>query len=472
MCGNVVISTGHGHPAPVFILIMDRESPFPPAKRQKIRVQSADRLQQQLQQRENEVARLQQQLQQQEDEVARLQQQLQLQEELHTQSLLSMGVVCYGPSFNGKTTDVDMIDNLTRLGLLAMHYNANVMNQFIRDIPEMVWGQKIIHPFLNLEDLSILRRTNTFFQAFWVSVLKLNLIRVPQGCTTLGKATALAEVFSEQKEYTKADPLKIQLEMGVHEIVGFDYRNMMNVTCSHITFVGKGKGKTTILGGVFVHGKQNVKFEELTVTNPKREFGLLLRGSETNVDVLKCSVKECGGTGMFVDCGATVTATHSEFLENRGDGVFCRDANTTAILNECKVYQNQKCGAHLDGGATVTATQCAFMENSADGVFCAEANTKARLHDCKIHHNGEDGLCAYDRAVVDLHGTKTDIHSNKQRGIEAEFHAKVNIHLPFQHNTTHDNVEEDRYHEERGSIANINADGTFTHVVVEEDDLH
>tara|TARA_B110000211_G_C13692594_1_gene383797 strand:+ start:116 stop:475 length:360 start_codon:yes stop_codon:yes gene_type:complete len=83
----------------------NRESPFPPAKRQKIRVQSADRLQQQLQQRENEVARLQQQLQQQEDEVARLQQQLQLQEELHTQSLLFMGVICYGPSFNGKTTD-------------------------------------------------------------------------------------------------------------------------------------------------------------------------------------------------------------------------------------------------------------------------------------------------------------------------------------------------------------------------------
>ena len=50
--------------------------------------------------------------------------------------------------------------------------------------------------------------------------------------------------------------------------MGFDYRNMMNVTCSHITFVGKGK--TTILGGVFVHGKQNVKFEELSVTNPKK----------------------------------------------------------------------------------------------------------------------------------------------------------------------------------------------------------
>ena len=39
---------------------------------------------------------------------------------------------------------------------------------------------------------------------------------------------------------------------------------------------------------------------------------------------------------------------------------------------------------------------------------------------------------------------------------------KVNIYLHSQHNTTHDNIREDRglY---GGSIANINADGTFTH---------
>ena len=34
-----------------------------------------------------------------------------------------------------------------------------------------------------------------------------------------------------------------------------------------------------------------------------RGIGLLLEGSETNVDVLKCAVKECGGTGMFVKGG-------------------------------------------------------------------------------------------------------------------------------------------------------------------------
>jgi len=47
--------------------------------------------------------------------------------------------------------------------------------------------------------------------------------------------------------------------------------------------------------------------------------------------------------------------------------------------------------------------------------------------------------------------------------------------MPSEHNASHDNVREDRFQNYGGSIANMNADGTFTHVVVqveeeEEDD--
>jgi hypothetical protein len=232
----------------------------------------------------------------------------------------------------------------------------------------------------------------------------------------------LAVIFSERKEYTEADPLKIRLDEGVHEIVG-DQHGYMNVTCSHITFVGKGKDQTTVRGGFHVKSQENVKFEELTITNAGGIVGLWLEGSETTVDVLKCVVKECGNTG-----------------------------------------------ANVHDGATVTATQCEFTENGSCGVFCSGANTQVRLNDGMVHHNGSDGLWAYGDAVVDLHGTKTDIHSNKKYGIYASFCGKVNIHLPSQHNTSHDNVREDRYQSNGGSIANINADGTFTHVVVDEDD--
>ena len=124
-------------------------------------------------------------------------------------------------------------------------------------------------------------------------------------------------------------------------------------------------------------------------------------------------------------------------------------------------------------GVTVTATNCEFLENGRSGVACGGANTKARLNDCTVHHNVHHGLWAQGRAVVDcavvdLRGTTTDIHSNKRDGIRASGHAKVNIHLPSQHNTSHDNVGDDRNQEVRfgasGSIANINTDSTFTHV--------
>ena len=293
----------------------------------------------------------------------------------------------------------------------------------INRVPVEVWNEHICHKFLNLTELSILRRCHTFFEKYWQNVMKQNVIRVPRGCPTVEKAMALAVIFSARKEYTETDPLKIRLDEGGHDIVG-DEDGLMNVTSSHITFVGSGKDQTTIRGGFKVNNQQHVKFEELAITNPHQNgIGLFLRGSETNVDVLKCAVKECRNFGMEVRYGATVTAT-----------------------------------------------QCEFTENDGIGVYCGSANTKARLNECKMHHNGRAGLYADGRVVVDLHGTKTDIHSNTCRGIVASYGGKVNIHLPPQHNTTHDNVGDNRAQSKGGSIANINADGTFTHVVVEDDD--
>jgi hypothetical protein len=53
-----------------------------------------------------------------------------------------------------------------------------------------------------------------------------------------------------------------------------------------------------------------------------------------------------------------------------------------------------------------------------------------------------------------MYGTKTDIHDNKRDGIYALRNGKVNIHLPSQHNTSHDNVGQNRVQGYGGSIAN------------------
>jgi hypothetical protein len=285
-------------------------------------------------------------------------------------------------------------------------------------LPEDIWVHQILHPFLDLKALSTVGRCNTFFEEYWQYVLKQNVIRVPEGCPTVHQAMELAVIFSERNECTRANPVKVEVGEGEHVMVGVASDNYggrhMHVSCDNITIVGKGKGKTTILGGLYVKDKQNVKMEQLGLTN-ETGCGLIFSGS--NVDVTECCFKKCSLGGMGV-----------------GEG------------------------------ATATATRCNFMENGSFGVACAGANTKVRLNDSTMHHNGEDGLFASDHAVVDLHGTKTDIHSNKYNGTFAIDNAKVNIHLPSQHNTTHDNVDDNRGQEEGGSIANINADGTFTHV--------
>jgi hypothetical protein len=241
----------------------------------------------------------------------------------------------------------------------------------------------------------------------------------------MDQAMELAVVFSERNECTRENPVKVEVGEGQHVMVGVASGGAgthMHVSCNNITIVGKGKAKTTMLGGFYVNGKQNVKIEQLAVTNDAG-YGLLCEGSGTNVDVTECCFKKCRASGMVV-----------------------RD------------------------GATATATRCDFMENAFHGVECYGTNTKVRLNDSTIYHNGWAGLGAHDLAVVDLHGTKMDIHCNKICGIGATENAKVNIHLPSQHNTSHDNEGNNRYQEDGGSIANINADGTFTHV--EEVDVY
>ena len=85
----------------------------------------------------------------------------------------------------------------------------------INRVPVEVWKEHICQKFLNLTELSILRRTHTFFEKYWQNMMAQNIIRVSQGCPTVEKAMDLAVIFSERNEYTETEPLKIRLEEGV-----------------------------------------------------------------------------------------------------------------------------------------------------------------------------------------------------------------------------------------------------------------
>jgi hypothetical protein len=198
-------------------------------------------------------------------------------------------------------------------------------------------------------------RCNTFFEEYWQYVLKQNVIRVPEGCPTVNQAMDLAVVFSERNECTRENPVQVVDGEGEHVMVGVTApgmyaRLLTHVSCNNITIVGKSKGKTTILGGFFVTGKQNVKIEQLSATNTG--CGLVCAESGTNVDVTECCFQKCGHAGMAVN-----------------------------------------------DGAIVTATRCDFMENGQCGDSCFGTNAKVRLNDSTIHHNGMHGLGAGDHML-------------------------------------------------------------------------
>ena len=276
----------------------------------------------------------------------------------------------------------------------------------VSDVAEVTWFAEIL-PCFNLKGLSELSCTSTFFKNFWEEVKEcckhidvnqkakshicFNNSEIHLCCSTVEKAMDLALVVSQIKPCTEMDPITIEMCEGEHEILDTKIGGM-DVTCSHITFVGKGKDKTTVLGGFSVINKINVKFEEMTATN-SRGHGLALMNSTAKV--VNCSVKECKWSGMLM-------------LE----------------------------------GTTATVTQCDFANNGYYGV-AGWTRANARLTDCTMHGNELDGLVACVDTVVALCGEKTDIHTNKGRGIYAGTRGKVTIHLPPSHKTSHANGSND-----------------------------
>ena len=139
--------------------------------------------------------------------------------------------------------------------------------------------------------------------------------------------------------------------------------------------------------------------------------------------------------------GATVTATDSEFMENKRIGVVSDGANTKVTLNNCTMHHNLIHGLLAGRRAHVTAT------------------------DCAMHHNEYEGLATSENAVVNIYGTKTDIYANQWNGMHAGMNGQINIHLPREHNTSHDNGKLHPHGQETvvhggGRISYFAADGT------------
>ena len=57
--------------------------------------------------------------------------------------------------------------------------------------------------------------------------------------------------------------------------------------------------------------------------------------------------------------------------------------------------------------------------------------SKGIFTDCSFHHNGRYGVVASEEGtLVELRGEQTEIHHNSYYGLNAIYHATINIYIP------------------------------------------
>ena len=98
------------------------------------------------------------------------------------------------------------------------------------------------------------------------------------------------------------------------------------------------------------------------------------------------------------------------------------------------------------------------MSNNVNGLYIINnywISENVCLKNCISHHNSSSGIFVSGKAVVNIHGDITAVHSNASHGIKAYSSGKVLIHLPSHHNTSYNNRHEDRDTREGGTITNV-----------------
>jgi len=303
----------------------------------------------------------------------------------------------------------------SRLVLKTIIYDETVANQWLDEPPLEVWDHRII-PLLSLRDLALSRPVCTFFEAYWQEKFSKNELplRVGNDVATINAVMGVIEILSSRREYTKLNPIVVLLGKGDHPITsswtnryGTEFATMLAITRSNITFLGKGKDTTTVLGGFSIYEQENITFKQMTVTNTS-EDGSSISMSNAKVELIDVALKGCS------NCALYISEPTSE---------------TTVVATRCE-FANSNYGVAVQGRLTsATFKNCVFNDNSANGIH---------------------GWCS----TIHLHGEATAVHSNVN-GIAACNSAKVFIHLPSNHNTSYNNGRQDRSAHGGGTITNV-----------------
>ena len=146
-----------------------------------------------------------------------------------------------------------------------------------------------------------------------------------------------------------------------------------------------------------------------------------------------------GGGGISMD-GAEVELVDVAIVHCHSFGISARSTATATAPSQ------------------LAATRCEISNNGGIGLMMNNAHSLGihiRLKNCISHHN-LIGIWADGKGVVHVYGDDTAIHSNKIYGIFALGNkTKVVIHLPSHHNTSYNNIRNDRTSGMGSTITNV-----------------
>ena len=250
----------------------------------------------------------------------------------------------FGPAFTGTKASSPVLSSLKFVRSLIPYipFQADKPNQWLLDVPKVVWTYVII-PYFGLKDLFVIRAINQkFFKPYWLKLFLRNQIplRIPHDIP-LQKLTSVAGDLKEFYEYTHADPLVVQVANGTHTVAsslregdvgGAAEINYLTLPFS-MSLVGENRDATILECGLLLTEKgyddDFVLIKNLTVRGSKKSgirgmagsfpfavenvliedcntCGLVAQGIIKETTCTNVEIRNCGWSGIQITEGARV----------------------------------------------------------------------------------------------------------------------------------------------------------------------
>jgi hypothetical protein len=169
-----------------------------------------------------------------------------------------------------------------------------------------------------------------------------------------------------------------------------------------VTIVGKGVGKTKIVGAIKSYQAKNLIIQDLTITASVNGSALWIEGSDIRVERV-------------------------EIMGSSLDGLTIQEGMVTLI--DVEIHANKR-----------------------RGLFVCGFETHLVGNNLNVHHNTFHGMDVVAGAMVELYGLGSKFHHNGVTGIIIEFNSNVDLFLDEGHVTFHDNEKNDTIVEEGSKL--------------------